>query len=753
MPKILKKIATYLLLLGCLVLLRLSNFPLSLSFGLFVGALYCLNPYLSTLTFVVSSTFFGLDSIFITLSQGAVMLLLVVIYSLANKKIRKLVLICYIILAQIFYLMWHLYDTQELFMRFINVAISIIFSFVSIYVIRAIFVRGIKYKLGLDEQICLAVMVVCLVSVISKFYIVNFQIIRFFAPLIILLALNVYGSGACFCASVTLGIGCAIASGSITDVGIFCLWSMGAVAFYALSRYLSAVAILLVELVLIYFFKAYGVNNALIALPVLISCAIYCAIPTKTITFFADTVGNCKEQYSSRHIINRLRANLSKRLFELSDIFFQMHLTFKSMVKGVLPPDKAVIAISREVCDTVCKDCAERTKCWRVNLPQTEQDFCEIVGAAMDRGKANLLDLSSALASRCIRVNSILSAVNSEVATYKQYYLTASSSDNSRLLIGEQLSGVSTIMMQLSEQCKGTIVFEKDKEKTILEQLTFCNVLTKEVVIWEEKGELFVTLTVAKSDASKDILLQVVSKNVNRNMIIDAVETVNNDDNWLVLHLKPKPNFNVAFGFANRIKAGSEISGDTHSFIKINKDKFLLALCDGMGSGENAERASNVAISLVENFYKAGFDNDVILSSVNRLLACANEETFTAVDICVVNLEKGLTDFIKLGSPSSLVKCNNIVQFIAGGSLPLGVLEEMKPILTKKALGLSDIIMLYSDGFYDAFEDKNEIARILESTTLSNPQVIADEFMKIACDKIANVPKDDMTIIVARITN
>ena len=146
-----------------------------------------------------------------------------------------------------------------------------------------------------------------------------------------------------------------------------------------------------------------------------------------------------------------------------------------------------------------------------------------------------------------------------------------------------------------------------------------------------------------------------------------------------------KPNFNVALDLQTESSRKRSV-GDTHSFIKISKDKFLLALCDGMGSGVQAEKTSNISISLVENFYKAGFDNDIILSSVNRLLVCANEEAFTAVDIAVINLEKGLCDFIKLGSPTSVVKCNGIVQFIAGGSLPLGVLEEMKPVSTKKSM-------------------------------------------------------------------
>jgi len=749
---VVKKIFVYIGFFVLLLLLRKSPFPVSLSFGLYVGFLYCLNPYISTLVFCLSSLPFDVSSIFVALTQGAVMLLVAIIYTVIKRKINKGLLIFYVLLAQVFYVLYGLEGPDMLFTRLINCGIALIFSFVSVYVVRALLVRGLKYRLGIDEKICVAAMVVALSSVASQFYIYNLQLIRLVVPFAILLALFVYDKTTAFCVAAVFGLGSAVATGALTDVAVFTLWALAAVGFSTISRWLSTLAILLTEVITMYFFAAYGTFDALTLIPCVIGCGLFCVVPTKTLDKLSDTLGGAKEQYSARYIINRLRSNLAKKFFELSDIFYQMELTFKSMVKGVLDPEKAVIAISREVCDSVCRDCTLRSACWRTNLQQTEKDFCEITAAAMDRGKATLLDLPSGMASKCNRLNSILSSINSEVATYKQYYMSSTSSDNSKLLIGEQLSGVSQILMQLSQQCKGVLAFDRDKEKLMLEELTFCNVLVKEVVIWEEQGQLFVTLTVASDDAGKDILLQIVSRIANCNMMIDAVERIPDNTNWIILHLKQKPAYNITFGLAAKVKDGSEISGDTHSFIKINQDKFMLALCDGMGSGVGAEKTSNVAISLVENFYKAGFDNDIILSSVNKLLATANEENFTAVDICVVNLNRGLTDFIKLGSPTSLVRCNGDVQFISGGNLPLGVLEEMKPSSTKKALQSGDIIVLYTDGFYDCFEDKNEIGEMLEHTALTNPQIIADEFMKTAMEKCSNTPKDDMTVVVARVT-
>ena len=112
---------------------------------------------------------------------------------------------------------------------------------------------------------------------------------------------------------------------------------------------------------------------------------------------------------------------------------------------------------------------------------------------------------------------------------------------------------------------------------------------------------------------------------------------------------------------------------------------------------------------------------------------------------------KGTADFIKLGAPQGLIKSGGEVQFVSGGSLPLGVLEEMQPTITKKALKANDVIVLASDGFSDAFENKDDMAALLAETESSDPQIIADKLFGKAMINYDEKPKDDITVIVARI--
>ena len=117
-----------------------------------------------------------------------------------------------------------------------------------------------------------------------------------------------------------------------------------------------------------------------------------------------------------------------------------------------------------------------------------------------------------------------------------------------------------------------------------------------------------------------------------------------------------------------------------------------------------------------------------------------------------IDLYDGLTDFIKLGASVGLVKCQDKVEIVAGSSLPLGVLDEMKPSVTKKALTVGDVIVLMSDGVADCFKDPEAIAGVFSNVSLNVPQSIAEVILNKALKLVGNKARDDMTVLVAKIS-
>ncbi len=748
--KIWLKIAANLALAAGFCLLRFKDgFDGELAFGLYVGALYCEALILPSLTFIASGLLGGLNSFYVALAQVAVMVAASLIHIKTKRKISRWLLLLYVAAANVFYVLYGI-DTQLIASRLINAAVGIIFAYVCVYALRALFVRGLKYQAGADECVCIYIVLLALLKGLANISYFGVNTLNLLAPFLILSTLFTLGSKSAFCLAATFGLAFALTYGDLTMLAVCCLWTAFAVAFYTVHRILAVLSLLLCEVILAYFFEVYALNTTPTLICTLIGCAFFCLIPTWVLRRVSASMGNDKTQYSPRHIINRLRVNLSRRLFDLSEVFFAMQNTFKSLTRGVLPPEKAVYAIGNEVTDNACKDCPQKLKCWRADASSTQTYLHQLIGCGIDRGKVTLLDLPPEMANKCLRVSTMLSITNTEVANYKQYYLINSSFDNSRALLGSVTGGISKVMLSLSRDSQSTLSFDSAKEKQLMEQLTFFNVLVKEAVILSREGELSITLIVDKKDADKPQIADVLFHVCGVRFVCRAKENSLVDD-WTVLYYSPKPRYDLSVGLAAVTKKGSEISGDTHSFIRLADDKYLLALCDGMGSGVQAERASATAISLVESFYRAGFDNDLILNCINKLLTAASSEVFTAVDVCVTDLKNGATDFIKLGAPSGLVKNDFKVQFVEGACLPLGVLEEIKPSITKKVLGEGDFILLASDGFWDSFSDKTIPAKMFTECSLTNPQIIAQNLVEQALAQNNGTAKDDITVLVAKI--
>lgn len=100
------------------------------------------------------------------------------------------------------------------------------------------------------------------------------------------------------------------------------------------------------------------------------------------------------------------------------------------------------------------------------------------------------------------------------------------------------------------------------------------------------------------------------------------------------------------------------MSGDSGTYFKRSDGKLYVLLCDGMGSGPDANRESSLAVRLLEQFLQAGVEPRHALSTLSSALALRGEETggFTTVDLLQVDLFSGEGQLFKLGAAPSYVK-------------------------------------------------------------------------------------------------
>ena len=211
-------------------------------------------------------------------------------------------------------------------------------------------------------------------------------------------------------------------------------------------------------------------------------------------------------------------------------------------------------------------------------------------------------------------------------------------------------------------------------------------------------------------------------------------------------------------GVAVTTKSGSVISGDANVQTKLEDGKYLIAISDGMGSGKEARKSSTMAIAMLNKLLSSGFDKDTSLRLINASLAAISEEDmYSTLDVSIFDLYAQNLEFIKNGACPTYVKNKRNVQVLKSLSLPTGILSDIDLVVYDKDLKDGDILVMCSDGILDSSEEYTNkelwLKFLLEDIETDDVQKIADIILQEAIDNNYGMPKDDMTVIVAKVKN
>jgi len=694
---------------------------------------------------------FSLNSLYISLGTAAVAIIIWFIHNRLHKKINRIFIGIYSLLSYWAYVWLQWGDFSKNIALCISVVLGIFFLYACIHFFNATLIKKFNQKLSYDEIICGCIVAVIVGMGLSNISLWGIEPLKIIITLLVLLSTFLFKGPAPILISVSLGVGASLHTGSISYIASFSLFALVSMAFKTNHKFFSAAGVVLVEIFFGLYFESYPLFSVLSIVSVVIGSILFLVLPIKMFSKVLDMLGGYREKIAIRNIINRSKQGICKRMNEISDVFLEMDKVFRGMVRGVMPEAEAKKMMAQDIVEKCCKDCPERNKCLRVNGKYTTEIFDNLITSAFERGKATLLDLPQYLSTKCGRVNTLISTANQSLSSYKHYSSMVYNMDSSRLLIADQLNGISGILKKLSDEVSTNVSFDVDRENQIIEEMGFKDIFCVEAVVYEESAwKRSVTLVVRNGNLNNNVIERIVTKICGGRMAITATSPAD-ISNSTIITLKSSPNYDIVFGQSSCSKTGILQSGDTHALTKIDDGKYMIAICDGMGSGERAERDSSLAISLIENFYKAGFDNEIILNSVNKLLSLNNEETFSALDVCVIDTRQNTCDFIKLGAPYGFIKHKFGTDIIESYGLPIGVLEEMKPLITKTIIQSFDNIIIVSDGITDAFGTKEECSTFINNLEDSNPQIIADQILDMAVEKCKGICKDDMTVVVVRI--
>ena len=720
-------------------------------FGLFVAMLYIKeNPIAMAVTFVISIFLSGLsiESLIISINMAIVMVVAILIHNHIHKKMSLSLVGIYALLGNVAFIYYNIRPASQLICAGISILVGLIFAYSCIITLSAIKSRNYAFKLNIDEAVCCGILILSIFCGLYQVNFFGFDVAKFIAVLLILIV-SYFSQIMGIMFAVAAGLGIAFASNNVAYIPLLTLMAIFSSVFRTNSRVYSVLAVITIEVLFGIYFNIFSTYTILAPICTISACLVYICIPTK----WLKTINNYfifNDSSAVKNIYNQNRSLMSKKLYGVSEVFFEMDKVYRQFVKGVLPIEDAKKMLVAELIDSCCSGCKDKNKCLHTIGEEIKTILNDLFNIAFEKGKISILDLPPYLTSRCGRASSMVGIINSLVYQYKQYSNMMTNLDNSKILIAEQLKGVSRIMQDLSKELDTPIAFDTVKENKIIEELTYKNIICKEVAVYEQNKNICrVSLVLRNSDLDNPEIPKVIN-NVTKSImkldnIIPSVQS-----GLSTVDYKVASKYDVVLGLASANKGNDKISGDCHSLQRLGDNKFMLAICDGMGSGEEAEKISNLTISLVENFYKANFDSDTILSSVNKLVSLNNGERFSSLDIAVLDLNDGIGDFIKLGACEGYIKTKETIIEIPSGALPVGMLEEITPKITKTVVDNGDCVVLVSDGIKDVFEG-NELNVFINNLTTNNPQAIAEAILERALLLDKGLPHDDMTVLVGKL--
>ena len=447
-------------------------------------------------------------------------------------------------------------------------------------------------------------------------------------------------------------------------------------------------------------------------------------------------------------LAQRLRSTSERRLRALSDAFGELSESYRAPAD--VPDEQRLIASMRE---RLCENCQNYAQCWVGGDNRAVRFLCQLISESIDWAAGDCAeplfgeDMPPDVLRQCRRGRTIparLGGLLEEFASRRRSELKRSQMNQ---LISAQFMQAQMLLRGLADAQALPMKIRGRQAARARAALDRAGIGAEEVMALRGARQMEIVASLDQGRWTPE-LAAVASAELSRTFgraYAPADGTGSPEQRFVRL-----PRLRAAASACCHSRQAGAPCGDSHAVTRLEGDRLLLMLSDGMGSGEEAARESAQAVRLLSNFLAADVRRDLALETVNELmLARTDSDMFATVDLCVVDLLTGTAEFSKLAACRSVILRRGEVVEVDGGRLPLGILEGVRPSVSRVELQPGDIIIMASDGVMEALPPDELDALLLRHAHLP-PEMLAEAVVSYIDNQ--NLPhRDDMTLLAARI--
>lgn len=458
-----------------------------------------------------------------------------------------------------------------------------------------------------------------------------------------------------------------------------------------------------------------------------------------------DTSANRAESYPRE--LERIAAT---RLKNISAVFNRIGDSYKEAV-GV--EGYNVVEEKQRILDSVtensCSKCPMLEQCWHTNCNQTYTTFYNAIDRWIKNGE--VCKMPESFRQTCGYADEIVLNAKGIIDLNLNNRAWQDKISSVKYLVSQQMKSAGNAIEELYRDMEKQQIDLK-LSNTIYKGLTSALAKSVAAVKKDESTEIYLTLDSCHNcNVCNELIIPRLKDITGKDFIKRDVNCIINTNDCL-LHLIEEPPIRISVAAATKQKDGSEITGDSYTQLNL-RGKSIIALADGMGSGEIAREESAASIELYEDFVSAGFDCETILDIINSVLLMKEDrESFSTLDICTIDLYSGKADFVKIGAVSTLIVNDKGVDIIKASTLPVGILGTLDTDFQERYLEKGDIIVMLTDGILDSTGNivRNEswIVDLVENRKDNNPSKLATSILNRAVENSQGMIRDDMTVLV-----
>ena len=411
---------------------------------------------------------------------------------------------------------------------------------------------------------------------------------------------------------------------------------------------------------------------------------------------------------------------------------------------------KDISDIYVKAADEVCKKCSSNTFCWIKSYNEIMRALNHISKLLRQNGNLSMENVPIFLKQKCCKIEKLVGAINLGYREFLCMEQTARRVNEARSIATEQFSGMSELLMEMSEEIADFEKVDHETTQIVASILKDYGINFSGISCFLDRFDhLIIDLYLDELPEKTQLceMAEIISQSIDRQLEVPSITRANKSYKISFFEVA---SLRIDFSAVQTSPSGNTYCGDSYDFFMDGKGFAHMLLSDGMGNGDRAAVDSVMTCSTMKRLLQTGFGFKSTLKLLNLSFAIkSKEESLATIDTCTIDLYTGMVKFVKAGATYSYVSSKGSIKEIPCSSLPIGIIQGIAFDSKELKLSKGDVIVMVTDGVTAAGTDW--VSCELKAHIKQSSKEIANKIMEGAKKRSDCGHADDITVLVSKI--